>query len=208
MKKLFVGLAAVVMMICMAGTALAVPSKIDFRVRSGNSGFEATIMNPDLSTDNINWGFIGAWSNTSYAYTVGWDASTGTATFWSDAGFNLTRTWSGLADQGPGTIMLVGKDSEAASNVAMSVTGGPSFASSLSPGWLTEQGISVANIGNFTISGFFNFTGDSEAGSAENLKAQIEIRDFKTPTVPEPATMLLLGLGLMGIAGIRRKFKG
>ena len=29
----------------------------------------------------------------------------------------------------------------------------------------------------------------------------------QTSSVPEPATMLLLGLGLIGIAGIRRKFR-
>jgi hypothetical protein len=40
-----------------------------------------------------------------------------------------------------------------------------------------------------------------------NKSTDINVQVFGEQ-VPEPATMLLLGLGLMGIAGIRRKFKG
>jgi hypothetical protein len=32
--------------------------------------------------------------------------------------------------------------------------------------------------------------------------------DFNLLSLPEPTTMLLLGLDLVGVAGIRRKFKG
>jgi hypothetical protein len=35
----------------------------------------------------------------------------------------------------------------------------------------------------------------------------VELDGFNTPRVPEPTTMLLLGLGLIGLAGARRKFK-
>jgi hypothetical protein len=34
-----------------------------------------------------------------------------------------------------------------------------------------------------------------------------EIQSDNIPMVPEPTTMLLLGLGLIGLAGARRKFK-
>lgn len=39
----------------------------------------------------------------------------------------------------------------------------------------------------------------------ENQYAELTVRGNGTPAVPEPATMALFGLGLLGIAGVSRK---
>jgi len=67
---------------------------------------------------------------------------------------------------------------------------------------------STAGTDTLNIKGMFDgdFSGLFYVSGDEDIVGSIDI-DVIPPGVPEPATMLLLGAGLVGLAGFRKKFK-
>jgi hypothetical protein len=194
---------------------------IDFRVRSAGSKWEAAIYSS--GTGDTYYDIVNPWPDTLFYYSVSWNAYTGTAKFiakYPDESnhlevlnsngsngselFRLERTFSSLIEYKPKIVALLGKDSDAGASLMMSVDGGgPSFDTGIT-GWLSSQNIPVSNPANFTLTGTFQFTGD-DWGSQDNLRGQIQLKNFTS--VPEPSTLLLLGSGLLGLWGLRKKFK-
>lgn len=72
-------------------------------------------------------------------------------------------------------------------------------------GELLMDGIAAASISPSISRAHFGL--GSSAGTAEFFLDEIRGYEITSTPVPEPATMLLLGSGLAGLAGFRRKFK-
>ena len=202
MKKILRVLAVSVLAIFLvSGTALAVPIVIDFEQGSTSGGLiSSDLLRTDAGIPLAKLKFIDSDGVPTYYdgfFRMFYAADNSLPGGW---GITIDGRVPSLGLGGPEVYrMLEGTfTSFTANTVGNFVYGsGPDIKS---PDLLSALGVPLD-----TEFAFLQFSLFAENIDGELFATSVDIRN--TQQVPEPATMLLLGLGLVGLAGIRRKFK-
>jgi hypothetical protein len=221
-KVLVLSFCALVVMALTVGAAQATTFTWNFSSPSGDVGPTQTYTSTpgSITIDASGW-------STSSAFTSGtsWQLSSPVATdlFGKNAG--LGETGLGLASFAdteivPATLVqldLLNLQSANLKNLTMTIGSlqtGEAFAvfnsdtaaANLATGTLLQEGTGGGTL-TFTIPGLISNLDRYVWITAISGNVLLDDGLSATTSVPEPATLLMIGLGLVGLAGIRRKIK-
>jgi choice-of-anchor C domain-containing protein len=113
--------------------------------------------------------------------------------------YNVSFDLAGNSDGPPVIKVLLVSGGSATSTYTFSDTG-----SNSNMGWVTESFMFYAQGPSSTIT-FTSITGDANYALSNSFGPALD--NVNVNAVPEPTSLLLFGLGLIGLAGIRRKIK-